>query len=75
MSKQSILGAPVSQVGSWQSVVSHWRSGLGLWVLCWAERRLFTLSGVLAVTIDLPRVPPGPHLVCFFSFAGRQETA
>lgn len=56
--------------------------------LCWAERRLFTLFGVLAVTvdlprvppvlavtIDLPRVPPGPHLVCFFSFAGRQETA
>lgn len=39
------------------------------------EEAVCIVFDVLGVTVDLSSVPPSPNLVCFFSFAGRQETA
>lgn len=39
------------------------------------EEAIGIVSDALVVTVDLPRVLPSPDIICFFSIAGRQETA
>lgn len=51
--------------------------GRGGWtaLVLGSEEAVGVVSDALVVTVDLPRVLPSPDPVCFFSIAGRQETA
>lgn len=68
-----LKGPSVSQVRPWHL----YSFSLEAWAvdLLFREEAVCIVFDVLALTVDLNSVPPNPDLVCFFSFAGRQETA
>lgn len=68
-----LKGPSVSQVQPWH--LYSFSLDLGCSFVFVRKETICIVFDVLAVTVDLSRVPPSPDLVCFFSFAGRQETA
>lgn len=55
--------------------VRVYTGGGGAALVVGSEEAVGVVSDALVVTVDFPRVLPSPDPVCFFSIAGRQETA